>query len=103
MENGKTMNSLNEDSFACIDKDNRLRNAIDLFNKGDFRESQEICRNILRADCSNSSAYNILGCSLEQLGDLTGAYESFKQASRIKPNNSNIYFKIGNILQQQSE
>ncbi len=71
--------------------------ALELFNKGRFGESLEICKKILLFEPDNPDALHLAGIIYYNYGQYKISLQYFIKASEINPSNPCIYYNTGNI------
>src|SRR5687767_225838 len=62
-----------------------------LFRQGKFGQAQKVCMQIIEARPSNADAQNILGVSLNALGQGQAAIETLKRAVKLAPQAASIH------------
>ena len=69
----------------------------------DFENSILYLEKALELNPTHTQLYNNLGTSYITMGNLDKAYENYKKASELEPDNSIRYFNIASILQIQNK
>ena len=87
--------------FKAHDPPNeKLRQLINLYQKGKFQEIVDIVPLLIKNFPNSFFLYNISGVSNIQLGYVEVAIKNFKHALKINPNNAVVYNNIGNALKE---
>ncbi|MEZ0325722.1 MAG: tetratricopeptide repeat protein [Fimbriimonas sp.] len=63
----------------------RLRAAIDAFDRGDIREARSSIEAVLKADNGNADAFSLQGVILARAGEREAATEAFRKALMLAP------------------
>ncbi|MEO8546814.1 MAG: tetratricopeptide repeat protein [Sphingomicrobium sp.] len=74
-----------------------------LFRQGKFRPAEKVCRQIIEARPSNADAQNILGVTLNALGQGKAAIETLRRAVKLAPHAASIHANLGEVLRQNGE
>ena len=74
-----------------------------LFRQGKFAQAEKVCRQLTEARPSNADAQNILGVSLNALGQRAEAIETLERATKLAPQAASIHANLGEILRQSGE
>ena len=74
-----------------------------LFRQGKFGQAEKVCRQIIQARPSNADAQNILGVTLNALGQRAEAIETLQRAVKLAPRAASIHANLGEILRQNGD
>jgi tetratricopeptide (TPR) repeat protein len=71
-----------------------------LFSEGKYRQAERVCRQIIDSRPGQADAHNILGVTLNALGDGKEAVASIKRAIKLAPNAPSYHANLGEVLRQ---
>jgi Flp pilus assembly protein TadD len=74
-----------------------------LFRQGKFGQAEKVCRQVIAARPSNADAQNILGVTLNALGNGKEAIETLRRAVKLAPHAASIHANLGEVLRQNGE
>lgn len=80
-----------------------IQKTIDHYQKGNFKQAENICRAILELEPENAFVLNFLGVLFYQQGNYDSAIDSIKKALYYDPNNPDIYNHLGSLLKAKGE
>jgi Flp pilus assembly protein TadD len=72
----------------------------ELYSRGQFAQTERVCRQIIAARPANADAHNILGVSLAALGQMDEAVAALKRAIKINSHAASYHANLGEILRQ---
>lgn len=75
-----------------------LRSALEHYQKGDYRQAEYICREIINIDPENAEAYYMLGIVLQSKNQFDDAIRCYQEATRINPQHFSAHFQLGIAL-----
>jgi len=71
-----------------------------LYSEGKYQQAQRVCQQIIDARPGNADAHNIVGVSLNALGQRKEAIASLRRAVKLAPNAASIHANLGEVLRQ---
>jgi tetratricopeptide (TPR) repeat protein len=74
-----------------------------LFGERKFHQAEKVCRQLIKARPNNADAYNILGVTLNALGNADEAIATLRRAIALAPTASSIHANLGEVLRQQGQ
>ena len=78
--------------------------AIKLYGEGKFAQAERVCRQIVQARPDNADAHNILGVSLQALGNNgEKAISELRTAVKLAPGAANLHANLGEVLRQNGQ
>ena len=93
--NRKERRQLQKAASAHFDGAAVLRQARDLFNRGELRGAQQACRQVLKVQPRNPDALNFCGVINIQQGKVKAGIKFLKQATKANPGHAQAYFNLG--------
>lgn len=72
-----------------------------LFAAGKFRQAEKVCRQIIESRPGQADAHNILGVTLNALGNSKDAIASLKRSIKLAPNAPSYHANLGEVLRQR--
>ncbi|HZW08940.1 MAG TPA: sulfotransferase [Phycisphaerales bacterium] len=69
--------------------------ALELYNRGQFKEAEQTCLDALRSDPTNADGYRLLGRIARDVGRYEQAVEALKFAVRARPGDPNLAGELG--------
>jgi tetratricopeptide (TPR) repeat protein len=85
---------------ASRDVDQLYIGAVRLYNQGQVREAETLCRRILSADRDNADALELLGIIVTQQGENGQAVDLFRRAIAVNPAVASYHSNLGAALQK---
>jgi len=67
---------------------------------GEFKETESICRNILKVSANHAYAHHVLGSALQCLDQMDAAVEEYKHAIHLDSKLIESHYFLGNIYKQ---
>jgi len=79
----------------------QLQSVINIYNQGQLKQALSHATEMLERFPKSVALYNIAGASNAGLMQLDAAIESYKQAIKIKPDYTQAYYNMGNVLKDK--
>ncbi len=83
--------------------ESKLKKAIDVFNKGKYKEAVKFFKSLLEEDSKNPILYFYIGFSYKKIGNIDSAIENFKKSIEIKPDFSFSLKELGTIYAKKGD
>jgi protein O-GlcNAc transferase len=80
-----------------------LQSALQKYQAGNLRETEEICKQILVHDPDDADVLHLLGTVSLQRGDYDSAITYFEKLLRINPDDADAYYDMGLALEEKAE
>jgi tetratricopeptide (TPR) repeat protein len=77
--------------------------AAKLYSEGKYVQAERVCRQIIQARPGNADAHNILGVTLQALGNGKDAVAELKRAIKLAPDAASIHANLGEVLRQNGK
>jgi tetratricopeptide (TPR) repeat protein len=81
----------------------KLRLAVKYYQTGNFRQAENIYKEILESQPDNFDALYFLGVILQQKKEYDSAISYYKKALHLNPRKADAYYNLGLIFQDQAE
>ncbi|HEU4752012.1 MAG TPA: zinc ribbon domain-containing protein [Armatimonadota bacterium] len=85
----------------AADAERLNQQAVQAFEREDFREAARLFAQAAEADPRNASYRTNLGVALAEAGDEAGALEAYRDAVRLNPGELSAYLNMGYLYNQQ--
>ncbi|NQV69011.1 MAG: tetratricopeptide repeat protein, partial [Pseudohongiella sp.] len=85
---------------TAIPSQDQLNALVNLYNSGQIVETEQACRELLRAYPQSLVVINVLGAALQGQGKLQEAVTSYEKAIQLKPDYEEAYSNRGAALQE---
>ena len=72
-----------------------------LFGDQKYRQAEKVCRQIIQSRPGYADAHNVLGVTLNALGDPKEAVASLKRAIKLAPKAASYHANLGEVLRQK--
>jgi predicted O-linked N-acetylglucosamine transferase (SPINDLY family) len=77
-----------------------LGSVLDFYQKGNFKQAEELCKKILKKKPTNSDALHLLGMIYFELGEHTLSINYIQKALQFDPDFAEAFNNLGNIFQK---
>ena len=84
-----------------VDIEDKLRQAISLYQSDQLQQAEQICQQILRSYPQHAEAFHLLGIIAYQVGENKVAIGLITQAIEIDSNKYMFFNSLGSVLQGQ--
>ncbi len=74
-----------------------------LYRQGKYSQAEKVCRQIIEARPANADAQNILGVTLNALGQPKQAIETLERAVKLAPHAASIHANLGEVFRQSGD
>ena len=88
---------------VAVSPEQAIEMAATLFGQGKFKQAERVCRQIIEARPTNADAFNILGVTLNALGNPEQAISELRRAVELAPNAAGVHSNLGEVLRQQGQ
>ncbi|MFL6768292.1 MAG: tetratricopeptide repeat protein [Sphingomicrobium sp.] len=86
-----------------VTPDKAIEMAGTLYRQGKYVQAEKVCRQIIEARPGNADAQNILGVTLNALGQTTEAIEMLERALKLAPRAASIHANLGEVFRQSGD
>jgi protein O-GlcNAc transferase len=80
-----------------------LQRAFELYQAGDLRQAESVCRKIVENQPGNADALHFLGVLSYQSGNYDAALKYLSEALRYIPANAYVHYNVGNVYKEKRE
>jgi protein O-GlcNAc transferase len=80
-----------------------LQRAIELYQAGELKQAESLCREIVKKQPENTDALHLLGVLSYQLGNYDSAIEYLHKTLRFIPANAYVHYNLGNVYKNKKD
>ncbi len=78
-----------------------LQQVMELYNAGELRQAEILCRKVLETDPDNADAHHFIGVIAYDVQNFKAAEQYIQKAIELNPDNPSCYLNMGNVVHEQ--